>query len=89
MPERLFYGSRPRQESQSIQIAADPPSTNNSMPATKLESSEARNNAALVISSDVPMRPSGKALNSAEIALQSTNLSECSPVFQSVVPICL
>src|ERR1700748_3246318 len=43
----------------TVQIAADPPSTNNSTPATKLESSEARKSAALAISSAVPIRPSG------------------------------
>src|SRR5882724_5603411 len=41
------------------QICALPPSTNSSMPVTKLESSEARNSAALAISSGEPMRPIG------------------------------
>src|SRR5258708_16795683 len=36
-----------------------PPSTNSSMPVTKLESSEARNTAALATSSGSPMRPIG------------------------------
>jgi hypothetical protein len=43
----------------SDQICALPPSTNSSMPVTKLESSEARNSAALAISSGEPMRPIG------------------------------
>jgi hypothetical protein len=41
------------------QICALPPSTNSSIPVTKLESPDARNNAALAISSDSPMRPIG------------------------------
>jgi hypothetical protein len=41
------------------QICALPPSTNSSMPVTKLESSEARNSAALATSSGSPMRPIG------------------------------
>src|SRR3984957_10009730 len=41
------------------QTCAVPPSTNNSMPVTKLESSEARNTATLAISSALPMRPIG------------------------------
>src|SRR6202007_1751900 len=36
-----------------------PPSTNSSMPVTKLESSEARNSTAFAISSGSPMRPIG------------------------------
>ncbi len=43
----------------SRQTCAAPPSTNNSMPVTKLESSEARNTATLAISSALPMRPIG------------------------------
>jgi hypothetical protein len=41
------------------QICALPPSTKSSMPVTKLESSEARNSAALAISSGSPIRPIG------------------------------
>jgi hypothetical protein len=41
------------------QICALPPSTKSSMPVTKLESSEARNSAALATSSGSPMRPIG------------------------------
>src|SRR6266436_10333 len=41
------------------QIWALPPSTNSSIPVTKLESSEARNNATLATSSGFPMRPIG------------------------------
>src|SRR5579864_4736818 len=41
------------------QICALPPSTNSSMPVTKLESSEARNNAAFATSSGSPIRPMG------------------------------
>jgi hypothetical protein len=41
------------------QICPLPPSTNSSMPVMKLESSEARNNTALAISSGSPMRPIG------------------------------
>src|SRR5271170_1685145 len=56
-------GDRPRRRLRgfyaAIQIAADPPSTNNSVPATKLESSDSRNNAALATSSAVPRRPNG------------------------------
>src|ERR1700722_5264377 len=42
-----------------LQICALPPSTNNSIPVTKLESSDARNSAALAISSASPIRPIG------------------------------
>src|SRR5882757_1825618 len=42
------------------QICARPPSTNSSMPVMKLESSEARNSAALGTSSGSPMRPIGR-----------------------------
>src|SRR6202453_582182 len=41
------------------QICALPPSTYSSIPVTKLESSEARNNATLATSSGSPMRPIG------------------------------
>src|SRR6202021_4174813 len=41
------------------QIWALPPSTNSSIPVTKLESSEARNNATFATSSGSPMRPIG------------------------------
>src|SRR5271169_95098 len=41
------------------QIWAAPPSTNNSVPVTKLLSSEARKTAPLAISSGVPSRPNG------------------------------
>jgi HD domain len=41
------------------QICALPPSTNSSMPVTKLESSQARNSAVLAISSGFPIRPIG------------------------------
>src|SRR5260370_38630402 len=41
------------------QTCALPPSTNSSIPVTKLESSDARNNAVLAISSGSPMRPIG------------------------------
>src|SRR6266851_2456605 len=42
-----------------FQTCALPPSTKSSIPVTKLESSEARNNAALATSSGSPMRPIG------------------------------
>jgi hypothetical protein len=48
-----------RTESIDAQICALPPSTKSSMPVTKLESSEARNRAALATSSASPMRPIG------------------------------
>jgi len=41
------------------QICALPPSTNSSIPVTKLESSEAKNNAAFATSPGSPMRPIG------------------------------
>src|ERR1700731_1512991 len=41
------------------QTWARPPSTNSSMPVTKLESSDAKNSAALAISSGSAMRPIG------------------------------
>src|ERR1700723_853752 len=41
------------------QICALPPSTNSSIPVTKRESSDARNNATLATSSGSPMRPIG------------------------------
>jgi len=41
------------------QICPLPPSTNSSIPVTKLESSDARNNTALAISSGSPIRPIG------------------------------
>jgi hypothetical protein len=40
-------------------ICAVPPSTNSSMPVTKLESSDARKSAAVAISRGWPMRPIG------------------------------
>jgi hypothetical protein len=48
-----------RSESIDAQICALPPSTKSSMPVMKLESSEARNRAALATSSASPMRPIG------------------------------
>src|SRR5882672_2886262 len=56
------------------QIWALPPSTNSSIPVTKLESSEARNNATLATSSGSPMRPIGTvdtilAITSADCSL--------------------
>jgi hypothetical protein len=42
-----------------VYTCADPPSTNNSTPATKLASSDARNTAALPISSGRPILPRG------------------------------
>jgi hypothetical protein len=45
--------------SASHQTWALPPSTKSSMPVTKLESSEARNNATFATSSGSPMRPIG------------------------------
>ncbi len=41
------------------QICALPPSTNSSIPVTKLESSDARNNATFATSSGSPIRPIG------------------------------
>src|SRR5580693_10619810 len=56
------------------QICALPPSTNSSIPVTKLESSDARNNATLATSSGSPMRPIGivdtiRAMTSADCRL--------------------
>src|SRR5438477_875702 len=45
--------------SPAVQIAEKPPSTDNSSPFTKLESSEARNNATAAISSGRPIFPRG------------------------------
>src|ERR1700686_3550899 len=42
-----------------LQICAKPPSTNSSIPVTKLLSSEARNTTAFAISSGCPNRPIG------------------------------
>src|SRR5437879_10002102 len=58
------------------QIWALPPSTNSSIPVTKLESSEARNNATFATSSGSPMRPMGmvdtiRAITSADCRLAS------------------
>jgi hypothetical protein len=58
------------------QIWALPPSTNSSIPVTKLESSDARNNATLATSSGSPMRPIGmvdttRAITSADCRLTS------------------
>src|ERR1700735_1705058 len=58
------------------QICALPPSTNSSIPVTKLESSDARNNATLATSSGSPMRPIGmvdtmRAITSADCRLTS------------------
>src|ERR1700733_13041096 len=58
------------------QTCARPPSTNSSTPVTKLESSDARYNAALATSSGSPMRPIGtvesiRAITSADCRLVS------------------
>src|ERR1700693_3624280 len=58
------------------QICALPPSTNSSIPVTKLESSEARNNATFATSSGSPMRPIGmvdtiRAITSGDCRLAS------------------
>src|SRR6202046_1542321 len=58
------------------QIWALPPSTNSSMPVTKLESSDARNNATFATSSGSPMRPIGtvdtiRAITSGDCRLAS------------------
>jgi hypothetical protein len=70
---RLFAGhggTRPRSRARRSvlalaaaypQICAIPPSTKSSMPVTKLLSSDARNTAALAISSELPNRPIGTA----------------------------
>src|SRR5437660_5355393 len=49
-------------ESLTDYTCAKPPSTNNSVPVTKLASFEARNTTALAISSAVPSLPSGTLL---------------------------
>src|SRR5690348_15822451 len=46
-------------DSATFQMAEKPPSTDNSTPFTKLESSEARNSAAAAISSGRPIFPRG------------------------------
>src|SRR5882762_9428915 len=58
------------------QTWALPPSTNSSIPVTKLESSDARNNATFATSSGSPMRPIGmvdtiRAITSADCRLTS------------------
>src|SRR6202451_4230349 len=58
------------------QTCALPPSTNSSIPVTKLESSDARYSAALATSSGFPMRPIGmvdtiRAITSADCRLAS------------------
>src|SRR6266404_392614 len=57
--DHLVWVSGPTNGGDSDQICALPPSTNSSMPVTKLESSDARKSAALAISSGEPMRPIG------------------------------
>src|ERR1700722_2538331 len=54
-----LQGSNPIAFSDFHQTCPLPPSTNSSIPVTKLESSDARNNAALAISSGFPIRPMG------------------------------
>lgn len=56
------YADRPGAPGRSapaVQICVRPPSTNSSAPLMKLASSDARNNAALAISSGRPTRPTG------------------------------
>ena len=64
-------------EARALQICAIPPSTNSSMPLTKLLSSEARKTTALAISSGVPTLPSGIVL--AWLSTNSCNCSSLSP----------
>src|SRR5579863_9214845 len=54
-------GDHALSEIRRFQMADKPPSTDNSTPFTKLESSEARNNAAAAISSGRPIFPRGIA----------------------------
>src|SRR5260370_11711275 len=68
------YGSRPFDQTWAL-----PPSTNSSIPVTKLESSDARNNATFATSSGSPMRPIGTvdticAITSADCRLTSVVL---------------
>src|SRR5271163_1864895 len=51
--------ARGRSDPRPDQTWDRPPSTNSSMPVTKLESSDARNSAALATSSACPIRPIG------------------------------
>src|SRR3984885_6025054 len=82
------------------QIWALPPSTNSSIPVTKLESSEARNNATFATSSGSPMRPMGmvdtiRAITSGDCRLASgvligpglTTLERIRRSFRSVVQV--
>ena len=50
---------RRRIDATTDQTCAIPPSTNSSIPVTKLLSSDARNTAAFAISSELPIRPIG------------------------------
>src|SRR6266478_6981930 len=59
VPENALKGSNPIAFSDFDQTCPLPPSTNSSIPVTKLESSDARNNAALAISLASPIRPIG------------------------------
>src|ERR1700720_1736175 len=59
---RVVYNASPIRvdnDSPALQMAEKPPSTDNSTPFTKLESSEARNSAAAAISSGRPIFPRG------------------------------
>src|SRR5580700_7061833 len=82
------------------QIWALPPSTNSSIPVTKLESSEARNNATFATSSGSPMRPMGmvdtiRSITSGDCRLASgvligpglTTLERIRRSFRSVVQV--
>jgi hypothetical protein len=55
----LRHAAPPTLASGRRQICATPPSTNSSMPVTKLESLEARKSAAVAISSGRPIVPRG------------------------------
>src|SRR5579863_756611 len=76
------------------QIWALPPSTNSSIPVTKLESSDARNNATLATSSGSPMRPIGmvdtiRAITSADCrfargVLIGPGLTTCERIWRSL-----
>src|SRR3984893_7473322 len=73
----LFLDSHPSLHQSGDQTWARPPSTNNSMPVTKLESSEARNNAAFATSSGSPMRPIGMVDTIRAITSGDCRLARC------------
>src|SRR5438270_11591374 len=72
-------------DSPDLQMAEKPPSTDNSSPFTKLESSEARNSAAVAISSGRPIFPRG--IRDSNIRFPSSSRT-CSCIGVAIGPGC-